>query len=59
VPDIDAALADLKAKGVPLIDETPRDGLTGTIAFLHPTALHGILVELVHGPTAFRPGGGE
>jgi methylmalonyl-CoA epimerase len=54
VPDIDAALADLKSRGVPLVDETPRPGLTGTIAFLHPTALHGVLVELVHGPTAFR-----
>ena len=56
VPDIDAALAELKAKDVPLIDETPRAGLTGTIAFLHPSALHGVLVELVHGPTAVRPG---
>jgi hypothetical protein len=44
----------MKSKGVPLVDETPRDGLTGTIAFLHPSALHGVLVELVHGPTAFR-----
>jgi methylmalonyl-CoA epimerase len=57
VPDIDGALADLKSKDVPLIDETPRDGLTGTIAFLHPMALHGVLVEIVHGPTAVRPGG--
>lgn len=57
VPDIDAALADLKAKGVPLVDEAPRAGLAGTVAFLHPTALHGVLVELVHGPSAFpRPG---
>jgi methylmalonyl-CoA epimerase len=54
VDDIHAALADLKPNGVPLVDETPRDGLTGTIAFLHPTALRGVLVELVHGPTAFR-----
>ncbi len=54
VDDIHASLADLKSKGVPLVDETPRDGLTGTIAFLHPSALHGVLVELVHGPTAFR-----
>lgn len=54
VADIHVALADLKAKGVQLIDETPRPGLTGEIAFLHPNALHGILVELVHGPTAFR-----
>lgn len=54
VDDIQAALQRLKADGVPLVDETPRDGLTGTIAFLHPSALHGVLVELVHGPTAFR-----
>ena len=47
VDDIDAALADLKAKGVPLIDEQPREGLVGTIAFVHPSALHGVLVELV------------
>ena len=54
VDDINAALADLKSNGVELIDEEPREGLTGTIAFLHPTALHGVLVELVHGPTALR-----
>jgi methylmalonyl-CoA epimerase len=54
VEDIHASLADLKSKGVPLVDETPRAGLTGTIAFLHPSALHGVLVELVHAPTAFR-----
>jgi methylmalonyl-CoA/ethylmalonyl-CoA epimerase len=47
VPDIRSALADLKAKGVELIDEEPREGLAGTIAFLHPSALHGVLVELV------------
>jgi methylmalonyl-CoA epimerase len=47
VADIRAALADLKADGVELIDEEPREGLTGTIAFLHPGALHGVLVELV------------
>ncbi len=47
VDDIEAALADLKAKGVPLIDQEPREGLVGTIAFLHPSALHGVLVELV------------
>ena len=55
--DIHAELAQLKAKGVELIDETPRRGLTGEIAFLHPGALHGVLVELVHGPTAFRADG--
>ncbi len=47
VDDILASLAQLKAQGVELIDETPRQGLTGTIAFVHPSALHGVLVELV------------
>ncbi len=56
VDDIHAALADLKSKDVELIDEEPRDGLTGKIAFIHPSALHGVLVELVHGPTALRLG---
>ncbi len=56
VDDIHASLADLKSKDVELIDEEPREGLTGEIAFIHPSALHGVLVELVHGPTAFRIG---
>lgn len=47
VDDIRASLAELKSQGVELIDEEPREGLTGTIAFLHPSALHGVLVELV------------
>ena len=54
VDDIHASLADLKSKGIQLIDEAPRPGLTGEIAFIHPSALHGVLVELVHGPTCFR-----
>ena len=47
VDDIRVSLAELKSQGVELIDEEPREGLTGTIAFLHPAALHGVLVELV------------
>ncbi len=54
VDGIEATLADLKARGIPLVDEAPRPGLTGTIAFLHPTALHGVLVELLERSTAFR-----
>ncbi|MGB2694522.1 MAG: methylmalonyl-CoA epimerase [Dehalococcoidia bacterium] len=54
VDGIAAALAGLKAEGVPLIDETPRPGLTGTIAFIHPGALHGSLVELLERSSAFR-----
>ena len=47
VADIDAALAELKAKGVQLIDQTPRIGAGGArIAFLHPKATGGVLVEL-------------
>lgn len=47
VEDIDAALTELKQKGVRLIDETPRMGAGGAkIAFLHPSATSGVLVEL-------------
>lgn len=47
VEDIDAALAELKAKGIQLIDQQPRHGAGGAkIAFLHPKATGGVLVEL-------------
>jgi len=47
VDNIEAALAELKAKGVRLIDETPRYGAGGArIAFVHPKATGGILLEL-------------
>ena len=47
VDDIDAALAELKEKGLRLIDETPRYGAGGArIAFLHPKATGGVLIEL-------------
>ncbi len=47
VPDIRSALAQLKAKGVRLIDETPREGAHGAlVAFVHPASAHGVLVEL-------------
>ena len=45
--DIEATLADLKAKGAQLIDETPKQGAYGKIAFIHPKGAHGVLVELV------------
>ena len=56
VADINVTLAELKSKNVDLIDEKPREGLTGEIAFIHPGSLHGVLVELVHAPTALRIG---
>jgi len=47
VANIDEALAELKAKNIRLIDEEPRIGAGGArIAFLHPKATGGILVEL-------------
>ena len=47
VDDIEAALAELKTKGIQLIDETPRNGVGGSrIAFVHPRATHGVLLEL-------------
>lgn len=47
VADIEKTLADLKAKGVRLIDEKPRYGAGGAkIAFIHPKATFGTLVEI-------------
>ena len=47
VSDIEEVLGALKAKGIPLIDETPRIGVEDTkIAFLHPKETK-VLIELV------------
>ena len=47
VPDLDAALAACRAAGYRLVDETPRRGAGGRrIAFVHPKATAGILLEL-------------
>ena len=47
VGDIRAALAQLKARGARLIDEEPRPGAEGSlIAFVHPSATGGVLIEL-------------
>ncbi|MGB8965498.1 MAG: methylmalonyl-CoA epimerase [Candidatus Cybelea sp.] len=47
VADIEAKLAELKAAGVRMIDEQPRHGAHGSlIAFIHPTATDGVLIEL-------------
>jgi len=48
VEGIEEALAFLKGLGVPLIDEAPRIGAHGhKVAFVHPRATGGVLVELV------------
>jgi methylmalonyl-CoA epimerase len=47
VEDIHAALEHLKARGIRLVDEAPREGAEGAlVAFIHPAAAHGVLVEL-------------
>jgi methylmalonyl-CoA epimerase len=47
VTDISGKLQTLQTLGVDLIDQSPREGLSGTIAFLHPRSVFGILTELV------------
>lgn len=50
VADIDDSLRLLQEKGIRLIDEQPRKGVeNSTIAFLHPKATKGVLLELVQG----------
>lgn len=47
VDDLDATLERCRAHGIRLIDETPRSGAEGKrIAFIHPSATSGVLVEL-------------
>ncbi|MBI4643496.1 MAG: methylmalonyl-CoA epimerase [Deltaproteobacteria bacterium] len=51
VEDLAAALEELKAAGVRLIDEKPREGAHGAlVAFIHPKATYGLLLELCQYP---------
>jgi len=51
VENIDEALAELKAKGVPLLDQEPRPGHAGSrIAFIDPAATENCLIELAELP---------
>jgi methylmalonyl-CoA/ethylmalonyl-CoA epimerase len=54
VDDVVAELAVLRAAGATLVDEVPRQGLYGPVAFVHPETMGGVLVELVgrQGPDA-------
>ena len=54
--DVSASLAALKERNVELLDTAPRPGLAGQIAFLHPRACSGVLVELAT-PPASEAGG--
>jgi methylmalonyl-CoA epimerase len=56
VEDLAAALAELKARGVRLIDESARPGAHGSlVAFIHPSSAHGVLVELKQRARDARP----
>jgi methylmalonyl-CoA epimerase len=56
VDDIAAALAQLRARGVRLIDEAPRPGAEAAqVAFIHPASAHGVLVELKQAPSPVVP----
>lgn len=51
VEGLQKSLNEVKAKGVRLIDDTPRPGAEGlNIAFLHPKSTHGVLTELCEEP---------
>ena len=55
VPDVAAAVADLRTQGFEVIDPAPRIGSGGsTIAFVHPKSMQGVLVELVEDGTGHR-----
>jgi methylmalonyl-CoA/ethylmalonyl-CoA epimerase len=50
VDDLDDALVDLARRGFRLVNETPVPGADGKrVAFLHPSAGHGVLIELSEG----------
>ena len=47
VSDISGKLKTLEDRGIRLVDKEPREGLSGTIAFIHPASVFGVLTELV------------
>jgi len=47
VDDLAGTLVRLAAEGVELVDREPRRGVDGLVAFLHPRAANGVLVELI------------
>ena len=47
VDSISEKLETLKELNIDLIDQSPREGLSGTIAFIHPKSVFGVLTELV------------
>jgi methylmalonyl-CoA/ethylmalonyl-CoA epimerase len=59
VADVAGALKELRASGVEVVDQEPRIGSRGTtIAFVHPRAVRGVLIELVQEATGDQGGRG-
>ena len=55
VADVASALKELRASGVEVVDQEPRVGSAGTtVAFVHPKAVRGVLIELVQEGTGQR-----
>jgi methylmalonyl-CoA epimerase len=50
VANLAETLLRLEIDGLELIDSAPRRGAEGPVAFLHPRACHGVLVELIEAP---------
>jgi methylmalonyl-CoA/ethylmalonyl-CoA epimerase len=55
VDDLRSTLRALEARGTELIDREPRRGADGDVAFLHPRASGGVLVELIDRSSLERP----
>ena len=47
VEDVSKSLEAVKGAGLETIDQAPKEGLSGLIAFIHPRSTHGVLTELV------------
>lgn len=50
VANLAETLLKLEISGLELIDSAPRRGAEGPVAFIHPRACHGVLVELIEAP---------
>jgi len=50
VANLAETLLKLEISGLELVDTSPRRGAEGPVAFIHPRACHGVLVELIEAP---------
>ena len=54
VDDLAESLRSLESSGARVIDRQPREGLSGSVGFIHPSATNGVLIELVEQSGAKR-----